>query len=49
MSQGSFDLDDSSDGGRDVDDGDDFRGGDHVNCDGVGEVCKCVQISFSRY
>ena len=51
MSQGNFDLDDSSDEGicSDVDDGDDFRGGDHGNCDGVGEVCKCVQISFPRY
>ena len=49
MSQGSFGLDDISDEGSDVDDGDDFRGGDHGDFDGVGEVCKCVHISFPRY
>ena len=51
MSQGNFDLDDSSDEGigSDVDDGDDFRGGDHGNCDGVGEVCKCGQNLNFRY
>ena len=49
MSQGSFDLDDSSDEGSDVDDGDDFHGGDHGDCDGVGEVCKCVQNLSFRY
>ena len=49
MSQGSFGLDDISDDGSDVDDGDDFHGGDHGDCDGVGEVCKCVQNLNFRY
>ena len=49
MPQGSLGLDDNSDDGSDVDDEDDFHGGDHGDCDGVGEVCKCVQISFPRY
>ena len=49
MSQGSFGLDDISDDGSDVDDGDDFHGGDHGDCDSVGEVCKCVQNLNFRY